>query len=288
MSGAVLGPDADREPAPDLTPQATRWTRALAAWGIPQPILDAAPADPWVHPVATFANRADRAVAAPDGVSYQRAVDALATPGSVLDVGAGAGAGSLPLAAHVSSITAVDTSQDMLDAYAAGASAQGVQCTLVRGNWPSVAPQVPIHDVVLAHHVVYNVPAIGSFLVALTDHAVRRVVVELPPRHPLSWMTPLWQRFHGISRPVSPTSDDFVAVLREIGVADMTVDSWQEAGVDGSAEPDSDRVAEVTQRLCLGADRQPEVADALRELQAKGLAELVTISWKGTAKAAQP
>ena len=118
--------------------------------------------------MATFANRADRAVAAPEEMSYQRAIEALATPGSVLDVGAGAGAASLPLPDSVTSITAVDTSQDMLDAFAAGAAARrravhvGARQLAERG-----ASQVPIHDVVLAHHVVYNVPAIGSFLLAL-------------------------------------------------------------------------------------------------------------------------
>jgi SAM-dependent methyltransferase len=271
------------EHAPDSTPAATRWKRALAAWGIPQPILDAAPADPWAHAVSTFAVRTEQAVADPGGRSYESAVGALLQPGSVLDVGAGVGAASLPLAPHVTSITAVDTSQDMLDAFGRYAAERGVAYECVRGSWPTVAPQVSVHDVVLAYHVVYNVPAIGSFLVALTDHAARRVVVELPPSHPLSWMTPLWERFHGISRPVSPTSDDLVEVLREIGVADLVVESWQQpTRQEGN---DDERVAQVTQRLCLGPERQAEVADALRDLDEDHHRQVVTVSWTGAALA---
>lgn len=284
MSGSLLGPDAENQPAPDLTPRATAWTRALAAWGIPQPLLDAAPADPWVHPVDRFAARAERAVANPSGMSYQRAMEAMSAPGTVLDVGVGAGAASLPLGSVATSITGVDTSQDMLDAFAANCAGQGVRCEVVRGNWPSIASQIRAHDLVLAYHVVYNAPAIGSFLLALTNRATRRVVIELTPGHPLSWLSPLWQTFHGIPRPVKPTYHDLVEVLRELGVADLNVDTWQEEQTDETAGPDDQRIAEVTQRLCLSPDRRGDVAAALQDLDATGHRELVTISWRGVAK----
>ena len=270
------------------TPAAAQWARALAAWGIPQPILDGATRDPWRLPVARFAGRADRAVASPGGVSYEWALSALGeSPGSILDVGAGAGAASLPLADHATTVTAVDDNEAMLAAFVDRAAALGVKYQTIQGSWPSVAARVAVHDLVVAHHVVYNVPAIGSFLSALTDHARRQVVLELPPRHPLSWMTPLWKQFHGIDRPSSPTSDDLVKVLRELGVADLRVEAWMRhdpGAADGSdSETLGDRAALVTQRLCLPEDRQGDVAAALADMDNGYHREVVTVAWAGTA-----
>src|SRR2546430_4648282 len=47
------------EPPPGAA--ADRWRDDLAAWAIPQPILDAAPESPWHFPVELFARRADAA-----------------------------------------------------------------------------------------------------------------------------------------------------------------------------------------------------------------------------------
>ena len=270
------------------SPMARKWASALASWGIPQPILDAAPRDPWGFPVARFAGRADRAVADPSGPSYERSAEPLRTAsGSVLDIGAGAGAASLPLSALATHLTAVDNDGDMLVAFSERAQALGVEFSVVQGSWPTVAAQVPIHDVVVGFHVVYNVPAIGSFLTAMTDHARRRVVLELPPRHPLSWMTPLWEQFHHISRPTSPTVDDLVAVLDELGVVDLTVEPWlrdDPSAADGSDSEDlASRAALVTQRLCLPADREPEVAAALVDMDNGYHREVVTVAWSGGA-----
>lgn len=238
-------------------------------------------------PVARFAGRADRAVSDPSGVSFDEAAAALAaSPGSVLDVGAGAGAGSLPLASLATQLAAVDSNEEMLEAFAERAKAIGVEFTVFLGTWPAVAPQVPGHDVVVAHHVVYNVPAIASFLRALTEHARRRVVLELPPRHPMTWLTPLWQRFHDISRPSSPTVEDLVAVLEELRVGGLAVRPWTRydpAAADGSdSETLADRAALVTQRLCLPPEREPEVAEALVQMDDGYHREVVTVAWDGT------
>src|SRR2546430_2930411 len=78
-----------------------RWREDLAAWAIPQHILDAAPESPWHFPVELFARRADAAQSRMTA-STLRALEALPMDGSVLDVGCGAGAASLPLAAKAS------------------------------------------------------------------------------------------------------------------------------------------------------------------------------------------
>jgi len=76
---------------PMLTELLDGWRRDLAAWAIPEEITAAVAESPWVLPRQVFARRADRVRAAPAGPSFQRAWAALDPPGSVLDVGAGAG-----------------------------------------------------------------------------------------------------------------------------------------------------------------------------------------------------
>ena len=269
----------------DLASLAKHWSDALASWAIPQHIVDAAPRDPWHLPVTRFADRADRAVSDPSGVSYERAVEALKPSGWVLDVGAGAGAASLPLAPLAEHITAVDSKSEMLEAFAQRASKLGVDHTLVVGRWPDVASRVPKHDVAVAHHVVFNVPDILTFLRALDGAATRRVVMEMPPHHPLTWMSPLWLTFHGIDRPTSPIAGDLVEILSALGVDDLRAEYWQLDAAEHLASDGSDdesqqqRAALVTQRLCLPASRQAEVLDALGTLAADVHRDLVTVSW---------
>ena len=76
---------------------ADRWREQLLAWAIPPEILAAVADSPWTVPTDVFARRADTSVAAPEGASYRRAREALGDGGTVLDVGSGAGAASLPL-----------------------------------------------------------------------------------------------------------------------------------------------------------------------------------------------
>ena len=91
------------------------WRRDLAAWAIPEEITAAVAESPWVLPRQVFARRADRVRAAPSGPSFQRAWAALDPPGSVLDVGSGAGAACLPLLPRAAYLTAVDADADMLE-----------------------------------------------------------------------------------------------------------------------------------------------------------------------------
>src|SRR5262249_61442243 len=72
---------------------------------------------PWQSSARIFARRADDQLPMPSGPSYERALEALPAGGSVLDIGSGAGAASLPLGARAGRLVAVDPEQAMLDAY---------------------------------------------------------------------------------------------------------------------------------------------------------------------------
>jgi len=274
----------------DLGELLDRWRRDLAAWAIPEPISATVADSPWVLPRQVFARRADRMIAAPSGPSYQRALAALDPPGSVLDVGAGAGAASLPLLPRATSLTAVDTDAAMLGQLAERAAAAGTGARTVLGSWPEAAAQAGQADVVTCHHVFYNVPEVRPFVLALTASARRRVVAEITAQHPLTALNDLWLRFHGLARPVSPTAADLIQILTAMGLAPGH-EAWRRPG--GRDYASFGELVQVTRRrLCLPPGRAAELADALvqagvdpehpLDLGSSGR-EVVTIWWDGRA-----
>jgi SAM-dependent methyltransferase len=267
-----------------------RWRAQLEAWAIPEEILAAAPESPWGFPVALFRARAERAGAGGRTPSNREAIRWLPPGGSVLDVGAGAGAASLPLAGAAGRVVGVDESPAMIAALLDAAAAAGLDAEGVQGRWPEVAGRVGPADVVVCHHVLYNVADLAPFASALTGHARRRVVVELTDRHPLVELAPLWRRFHGLERPSGPTAGDAAAALAALGLEPRREDWISDAryGFDRFDE----LVAFTRRRLCLPDDRDAEVAGALLEAGTHqeggvwvgaGPRRLSTLSWAGTA-----
>lgn len=265
------------------------WRDALAEWAIPEEIVARAPEPPWFFPTNAFSRRAERQIEARVGASLQRAREVL-DGGTVIDVGAGGGAASLPLAGGASLIIAVDSEQAMLEDFSRRAARLGVRAETVLGPWPDVAGAVPAADVVLCHHVLYNVALLEPFVSALTDHARRRVVVELTERHPQSNLNPLWLEFHGLVRPERPTAGDAVAALRALGL-DVQEERW-EVPAEPYHSSFQEMVTETRRRLCLPAEREPDVAVALEGLGVDprspgGLGaprRLVTLWWRGGAR----
>ena len=273
-----------------LTALLDRWREDLAAWAIPEHITAAVADSPWVLPRQVFARRADRLRRDPGGPSFERAWEALDPPGSVLDVGSGAGAACLPLAPRITALTAVDADDEMLGLLAGRAGEAGLAARTVYGRWPDVAGQVGPADVVTCHHVVFNVPDLGPFVEALTGHARRRVVIETAATHPLTSLNPLWLRFHGLRRPEGPTAADTIGILAAMG-HDPRHTGWSRpAGADYGSMAE---LVEVTRRrLCLPPERAGEVETALVELGinpgrpgdlGSSGRDVVTIWWEGTA-----
>ena len=265
-----------------MTPEpARRWREDLDSWAIPPEILSAAPESPWGCPPGLFARAAAEALdagTAPPTPSRRRALEALTAGGSVLDVGAGGGAASLPLCPPAAAVTAVDQSAEMLANFADLAGRQGIEHREVAGLWPDVGDQVPSADVVVCHHVLYNVGDLVPFVAALTDHARRRVVVEITAEHPQAQLNPLWEHFHGVSRPTRPTAEDAAAVLRDLGL-EVGVETWEAPPRWHEGHRDQ-LVPFFRRRLCLPAERDPEVAAMMPPFR-PGMH--VTLWWPGRA-----
>ncbi len=230
---------------------------ALADWAIPQEILDAAPESPWHFPPSVFARRAEQAVDEAPGPSRRRALEALPEGGSVLDVGVGGGAASLPLAPPAALLVGTDPSEGMLEAFAQAADRRDVSHREVQGTWPEVAGEVDAADVVVCSHVFYNVADLVPFAAALTDHARHRVVVELSGDHPTSNLSPLWRALHGLERPRTPTAQDAVAVLQEMGL-DVGSEAFERRWLRPGDSRD-EMVAMLRRRLCVGPERDGEI-----------------------------
>ncbi|MFI6324225.1 class I SAM-dependent methyltransferase [Nonomuraea sp. NPDC050556] len=248
----------------DVEELATRWRERLESWAIPARILAEAPVDPWAHSPVRFASRTDRALTEPDGgPTVTRVLEALPEKGSLLDLGSGTGASSLPLHARVGEVVAVDESAGMLSGLEDRAGKVGVPVTLVEGRWPDVAADVPVCDVAVSGHVVYNVPDLVEFVRAAHAHVRRRVVLELTHRHPMSWLNPLWEHFHDVRRPVRPVAEDVVALVAALGYR-VRVEE-REAPLERFVSLEELSLS-ACRRLCLDPMRAGEVGRTAMEL----------------------
>jgi hypothetical protein len=264
---------------PTLGDVAARWRRDLESWAIPDDILRAAPQSPWSFPPRLFRWAAVAALDDPEPTpSRLRALDALPVGGSVLDVGAGAGAGSLPLAPPADELIAVDERGAMLGVFAEMAEGRGVRHLEITGSWPDVEAATPRADLVVCHHVLYNVADLVPFLRGLDRHARRRVVVELTAAHPLSGLAGLWLAIHGLVRPSQPRASDAAEVAAALGY-DVHVVPFEHRSLRDGA-PLEERVAFARRQLCVGPEHDAEISAYFEgEAAAAGNRQLVTLWW---------
>lgn len=257
---------------------ATRWTQALQSWGIPPEILEQAPQLPWVHPAESFRPGGDLFVDTPSRRRALQALHEVVGAPSLLDVGCGGGRAAFGLVPPTQMVFGFDQQQSMLKVFVEEAATRDVRAQTILGSWPNDAGDAPQCDVVICHHVVYNVANLAAFMTELTAHAERRVVIELTLRHPLSNLSAAWSRFWGLERPNSPTARDALSVALALGM---------KAHYETFVLPDektrvSDRDVEHTRvRLCLPASRDSDVRDFL-ESRRNSPRELATIWWNTT------
>lgn len=256
-----------------------RWSHMLAGWAIPQEILDGAPESPWGFPTGVFVQSAREALRERPSPTHERAREALAaSSGVVLDVGAGAGAASLPLAPPAARIVAVDESAAMLDELAKLARGL-VTVELIEGRWPDVAERVAPVDVVVCAHVLYNVKALAEFVTALHVRARRRVVVEFTAVHPQAALSPLWKQFWGLDRPSRPTADDALAVMRETVPVPVHAQYWEGRHPLSDRGEDTQTIASIRRRLCLPASADGEIKHLIDMTKPFGATRMVTAWW---------
>lgn len=241
---------------------AKQWREVMQTWALPESILAAAPESPWGFPIEPFRTRVERAKPGHLTFANRRALEALPERGTVLDIGVGSGAASLPLHPQCSLIVGVDSAAASLAEFRRQARRVGVAARTVKGAWPDVQRRTPVADVVVCNHVAYNVGDLALFALALHAHARKRVVMEITRRHPTAWMADLWLRFHDLERPERPDAADAASLIRGLGLPVHRNSARQARGAGGFARRE-DAVASIRRRLCLDASRDAEVAGAL-------------------------
>lgn len=248
---------------------AARWTAALEAWALPEELLEAAEENPYGWSQELWRRRSEIARSRPEPGPTLERVRALAgpPPADVLDVGAGRGRASLPLASEGYRVVAVERDEQMADGLAEEAGAADVR--IVRGRWPEVADAVERVDVAMCAHVVYDVHDIARFLVAMIDRARRGVVIELSETHPWSGLAPYFRALHGIDLPEGPTASDLVDVVEELTGRTPHVDRWDRPGGVWFTAWDEIE-AHYGRRLLLTRDRRPELRGLLPVVEEGG------------------
>jgi len=254
-----------------MTTAAEQWKKDLDSWAIPQEILDQAVEKPWIHPPALF----EIPEVIGDSLSHQRAREAMPVGGTVLDIGCGGGVATFAITPPAQHVIGVDEQEAMLKLYERNAKRYGVTAETVLGQWPAVADQTPIADVVTVHHVVFNVGEIAPFLKELNSHARKRVVIEAPVVHPMSNMSDGWKYFWNIVRPTVPHAGDLINVLEEMGIKANVEYFESEILLDKKVEGAN---GFIRRRLCLPEERQGEI-DAFLEANPRPDRRQLAVIW---------
>ena len=212
----------------------------------------------------------------PDSPSHERAREAVRDGGSVLDIGCGGGIAAFAIAPPATKVVGVDHQREMLEMFADTAKSKGLEHLEIFGDWPAVADQAPVVDVVTCHHVVYNVSDIEPFLLALDSHATKRVVIEMPQEHPLSTLRSAWKHFWNLDRPSNPTPEDLMNVLANLGI-DAKLELWQ--GPKLRPLDVNDEIKFLRIRLCLDSTRDQEIEEFIGTRPSMASRALATIWW---------
>ncbi len=168
--------------------------------------------DPWGTRVRSF-SPGERT---PEG--FEQLVTLIGAESSVLDIGAGGGRFSVPLAAEIRHVTAVDGSDGMTAGLRDQAEAIANLDVLDPDFWPpSDVSTVPTVDVTFNSHVVYFVEDIGAFLDAMERHATRLCVVIAGDRPGGAPPLGAFEAAHQEQRIEAPAAHELMTVLAARG-----------------------------------------------------------------------
>jgi len=138
----------------------------------------------------------------------------LVRPGETwMDIGAGGGRYTLPIALRAGRVIAVEPSEGMRNALAEAAQEHGIEnIDVFDERWPGES-HAPVADVAFISHVGYDIAEIGGFLDMMDAHATRLCVDVMWSEAPISDWAPLWKAVHGEERHLLPAAAEMMTLL---------------------------------------------------------------------------
>jgi SAM-dependent methyltransferase len=155
--------------------------------------------------------------------AFQAVLAACGPERTVVDIGAGTGRYTLPLARAGCRVWAVEPSEQMRvyleeDRGALPAEA-AARIRVVTGNWPEAEAEVPPVEVALASLVIHFYPDAVGFLEGMGRAATRRCVLAIRAGQMEPLAARLWPLFHpDRPAPAQPVLRDLLAVMEEAGL----------------------------------------------------------------------
>jgi hypothetical protein len=192
-----------------------------------------------------------------------------------MDIGAGAGRLTVPLAGVVRRVVAVEPSPTMREALGAAIAEAGVvSIELHDRRWPEDADALPVVDVALSANFLYGLDEPLPFLEAMERRSRRLCVVALADRSSRVPNLEVWEEVVGEPYVAGPGAAELVVLLLATGRrADVR---WFQAAPPRALPPDQ---AVEQQRWRLGLRPDSPRLDALRaaverRIDADGLVRL--------------
>ena len=155
---------------------------------------------------------------------------------SWLDVGAGGGRYTLPIALLARRVYAVEPSQGMREVLASSAEEHGIaNLEIFAERWPC-SSEVPVAEVGFISQVGYDISDIGPFIQQLERHSQSLCIALLFDRAPISDFAPLWQAVHGEERVLLPGLAEFMTLLYakgrvpQVTIIDMPPPTFPDVG----------------------------------------------------------
>ena len=166
----------------------------------------------------------------------------LAPTRTLIDVGAGTGRHSVPLAARLDWVTAVEPSLAMREHIPPLPN-----LTVIASSWDDAEPAPA--DLVICNHVLYGVAEPVAFIEKLQACARERVFIALREGEPAHPAIPLRELLAG-PRPRMPRFQDLFNLLRQLGIAPSVTYfdyEWKQAydDLDQAADDCTNRLGEV-------------------------------------------
>lgn len=143
--------------------------------------------------------------------------------GIAIDVGAGGGRHTVPLARRLRQVVAVEPSPAMrVVLEEAVASAGLTNVTVVPEQWADA--DVDPAELVFAAHVTYGIQQIEPFLRKVDRTATRAAALVAFANPPQQFVAPFWKAVYGEERLRLPCRDELLAVVREMGAEPKLID----------------------------------------------------------------